>query len=47
LADLTGLSVESVMRIMKEFKADKIIKTKGKSIEVLDPALLERISKFG
>ncbi len=47
LADLTGLSIESVMRIMKEFKADKIIETKGKQIEVLEPEVLERISKFG
>jgi CRP/FNR family transcriptional regulator len=47
LADLTGLSVESVMRIMKDFKDDGIISTKGKQISVLEPDLLAKISKFG
>lgn len=47
LADLTGLSVESVMRIMKDFKHEKIISTKGKQIKVLEMEKLEQISKFG
>ena len=47
LADLTGLSVESVMRIMKDFKDDGLIKTKGKNICILEPDVLEKISKFG
>lgn len=47
LADLTGLSIESVLRIMKEFKKDGLIETQGKNVEILEEAALERISKFG
>ena len=47
LADLTGLSIESIMRIMREFKEDGIIDTKGKNIEILKQDSLENISKFG
>lgn len=47
LADLTGLSIESVLRIMKEFKKDGLIGTQGKNVEILEEASLERISKFG
>jgi len=36
LADLTGLSSESVIRILKEFKESGIIETQNKSIEILD-----------
>jgi CRP/FNR family transcriptional regulator len=47
LADLTGLSTESVLRIMKEFKEDGLISTKGKNIQILKPELLDKISRFG
>ncbi|MEJ2595712.1 MAG: Crp/Fnr family transcriptional regulator [bacterium] len=47
LADLTGLSIESVLRIMKEFKKEKIIATRGKNIEILSIEALERISRIG
>lgn len=47
LADLTGLSIESVMRIMREFKEEEIIETKGKNIRILKREKLETISKFG
>lgn len=47
LADLTGLSIESVLRIMKEFKEEGVIATKGKNIEILSIEALERISKVG
>lgn len=47
LAELTGLSIESVMRIMREFKEEGLIETKGKNVKVLKPESLERISKFG
>jgi len=47
LADLTGLSIESVLRIMKDFKKDGLIETQGKHIEVIDPEALNKISKFG
>ena len=47
LADLTGLSIESVLRIMKEFKEEGLIETKGKNIEILNPEQLDKISQFG
>lgn len=47
LGDLTGMSTESVIRMMKEFKEDGLIGMHCKSIELLDVARLERISEFG
>ncbi len=47
LADLTGLSPESVIRILKEFKEEKLIEVKGKSIEILNSDSLEKISNYG
>lgn len=47
LGDLTGMSTESVIRMMKEFKDDGLIDMHCKSIELLDYARLERISEFG
>ncbi len=47
LADLTGLSIESVLRIMKDFKEEGIIEVDGKNIEVLDEDQLNRISRHG
>ncbi|OYT11582.1 MAG: hypothetical protein B6I18_03600 [Bacteroidetes bacterium 4572_112] len=47
LAALTGMAPESVIRIIKDFKTDKIIATKGKRIEILNQLLLEKISTVG
>jgi len=47
LGDLTGMSTESMIRMMKEFKDDGLIDMHCKSIELLDIARLERISEFG
>lgn len=47
LSDLTCMSTESVIRIMKEFKDDNIIETSNKSITLLDIDRLERISSKG
>lgn len=47
LGDLTGMSTESVIRMMKEFKDDGLIDMQCKSIELLDIGRLERISEFG
>ena len=47
LASLTGMAPESVIRIIKDFKTDKIIMTKGKLIEILNEALLQKISDVG
>jgi CRP-like cAMP-binding protein len=47
LAALTGMAPESVIRIIKDFKTDKIIHTKGKHIEILNEPLLRKISNVG
>lgn len=47
LGDLTGMSTESVIRMMKEFKEDGLIDMCCKKIELLDIPRLERLSEFG
>jgi len=47
LAELTSLSVESVSRMIKEFKNDGIIKLQGKDVEIADVNALKRISGMG
>jgi CRP/FNR family transcriptional regulator len=47
LADLTGLSSESVIRILKEFSDQGIIQKDGKKFALLDPDRLQKISKIG
>jgi CRP/FNR family transcriptional regulator len=46
LADLTGLSTESVIRIIKEFKDEKLIEVTGKHIEILNFKAIENISHY-
>jgi CRP/FNR family transcriptional regulator len=46
-ADLIGLSQESVSRIFKEFKEEKLIEIKGSTFELKDLDALEKISRFG
>lgn len=47
LGDLTGMSTESVIRMMRDFKDDGLISMDCKKIELLDVSRLERISEFG
>ena len=47
LAELTGMSTESVIRVMKDFKDDGLIKTDGKDIELIDIEMLLKISEVG
>lgn len=47
LGDLTGMSTESVIRMMRDFKEDGLISMDCKKIELLDVGRLERISEFG
>jgi len=47
LGDLTGMSTESVIRMMKEFKDDGLIDMNCKKIVLLDIGRLQRISEFG
>jgi len=47
LADLTGLSRERVIRIIKTFKDDKLIEISGRTITILDDEGLQSISLRG
>ena len=47
LADLTGMSKDSAIRILKEFEKDRIIALKGKEIKILNPEQLQSISRLG
>ncbi|WP_297087205.1 Crp/Fnr family transcriptional regulator [uncultured Draconibacterium sp.] len=47
LAELTGMSTESVIRVMKDFKDDGLIRFEGKDVELLDVEKLVTISQLG
>ncbi|MDX1285782.1 MAG: helix-turn-helix domain-containing protein, partial [Draconibacterium sp.] len=47
LAELTGMSTESVIRVMKDFKEDGLIKFEGKDFELLNIEMLMKISEVG
>jgi CRP/FNR family transcriptional regulator, polysaccharide utilization system transcription regulator len=47
LADLSGMSKESAIRILKEFKEENILKVDGNSVHILNPKLLKQISETG
>lgn len=47
LADMTGMTMESFIRILKEFKSSGIIAVDGANIHVLDKEALQMISRKG
>lgn len=47
LAELTGMSTESVIRVMKDFKDDGLIETSGKQIKILNYDVMNKISEVG
>ncbi len=47
LAELAGMSTESVIRTLKKFQEDNLIKIKGKTFEVVDADGLMRICQLG
>ncbi len=47
LADMTGMTMESFIRILKEFKSSGIIAVDGANIHVLDEEALQMISRKG
>ncbi len=47
LAELSGMSSETVIRMLKEFNVEGLIKMNGKSIEVIDHHRLQKISDTG
>jgi len=47
LADLSGMSKESAIRILKEFKAERILTVDGSSIHITNPKQMRQISETG
>jgi CRP/FNR family transcriptional regulator len=47
IAELSGMTQESVVRILKKFKDDNLIATSGKLIEIIDYERLQQISLKG
>ena len=44
LANIVGTATESVIRLLSEFKADKLVELNGRKIKILNPGKLEKIS---
>jgi CRP/FNR family transcriptional regulator len=47
LADLSGMSKESAIRILKEFKDERILTVNGNILHILNPQQLKKISETG
>jgi len=47
LADMSAMSKESAIRILKEFKDEKIVHVDGNNFEILDMEALKKISEKG
>jgi len=47
MGQLINMTTENVIRIMSEFRKDKILSISGKTINILNPTFLERICKWG
>ncbi len=47
LAELTGMSTESVVRVIKDFKDDGLIIQEGKEFEIKNYEMLDKISQLG
>ncbi len=47
LAELSGMSPETVIRMLKKFNDDGLIRMEGKSFSLLDPIRMKRISETG
>jgi len=47
LADLSGMSKESAIRILKEFKDEGILTVDGNTLHILNPQQMKKISETG
>ncbi len=47
IAELIDMTTENVIRVLSEFRKDKIIKIEGKQIRILDNEMLKKISVAG
>ncbi|HTL82754.1 MAG TPA: Crp/Fnr family transcriptional regulator [Bacteroidia bacterium] len=46
IAHYAGTSVETLVRVLRQFKDDEIIRTQGRKIIILKPKALEKIAEF-
>ena len=44
LANIVGTATESVIRLLSEFKSDKLVELNGRKIKILNTKGLEKIS---
>lgn len=47
IADMSGMTKESAIRVLKKFKDDQIITIEGNTVEILNRPMLEAISRKG
>jgi CRP/FNR family transcriptional regulator len=47
IADLTGLTKESTIRVMKDFRNEAVLEETGKEIVILDEAGLQKYADLG
>lgn len=47
MAEFLGISMENIVRILKEFENDKLLIVEGKNVKILEPKTLDRICDFG
>jgi CRP/FNR family transcriptional regulator len=47
LAELSGISAETVVRMLKKFNDEGLITTEGKNLRILDYQKLKMISEMG
>jgi CRP/FNR family transcriptional regulator len=47
IAELSGMSIESALKLLQELKAERIIDVNGKNITINDPEMLKRLSRIG
>ena len=47
IAELSGMSKDSAVKILREFQNDGIIHLTDNEMEIIDPASLNRISRTG
>ena len=47
IAELIDMTTENVIRILSEFRKDKIIRINGKTIEIINPEMLRKICEVG
>ena len=47
IAEFSGISLESAVRLLTEFKNEEILRIEGKNIEIIDLGRLKEISRIG